>query len=553
MIGKKENYMGFDAIIIGSGFGGSISACRLTQDGMKVLVLERGRRWEPKSAPGVTAYPRDVRDPWIWDQANPLLFNGWTDLRLFKGMAVVAGAGVGGGSLIYANVSIIPPPDVFKAPWPADITFDQLQPFYQKVEDVLDLQEIPNNQINPRFELTRKAAGKINASGRFGKLPLAISFRQDLKLDPANPPTEADSQTHTNKHGATQGTCFHAGICDFGCPVKARNTLDVNYLYIAEQKGAEVRPLHFVTKIEQEGAGYRVHFNRIDNESHTLIPGSEAASHVILAAGSLGSTEILFRARDQYKTLPNISRFLGQRWSSNGDFLTPAIYLSKLYPTVGPTISSKIDFLDRSREGQSFVIEDGGIPNLLQKHMQAVQALNAPVEGKHPFESILESLQEAVRDAVFEFDPITHVMPWFANGVDAGNGQYQLQNSQFDLKWDVTKSIPAFQAEINTHVALSDETFGRALPNPFWKEALITPHPLGGCNMGSTAADGVVDHTGQVFGYENLYVLDGASIPTPLGVNPSRTISAIAERAAALMIAKPTAVGTPASASGSRP
>jgi cholesterol oxidase len=538
--------MAFDAIIIGSGFGGSISACRLTQAGMKVLVLERGRRWEPKAAPGVTAYPRNLFDPWIWDQANPLLFNGWTDLRLFKGMAVVCGAGVGGGSLIYANVSIVPPKDVFKAPWPAEITFAELQPFYQKVEDVLDLQYIPDNQINPRFELTQRGAKHIGAPDRFGKLPLAISFRQDLfppgkKLDPANPPTEADSVTHTNKHGATQGTCFHAGICDFGCPVKARNTLDVNYLYLAEQKGAEVRPLHFVTKIEQEGAGYRVHFNRIDNDSHTLIPGSEVAGHVIVAAGSLGSTEILFRARDQYKTLPNISRFLGQRWSSNGDFLTPAIYLlEKLYPTVGPTISSKIDFLDRIREGQSFIIEDGGIPNLLQKHLEATRAQNASVDGKHPFESMLESLQESIRNAAVEIDPVAHIMPWFANGVDAGNGEYQLQNSQLDLKWDVTKSIPAFQAEINTHEALSWRTFGIPVVNPFWKDALITPHPLGGCNMGSTIADGVVDHTGQVFGYENLYVVDGASIPTPLGVNPSRTISAIAERAAALMIAKPT-------------
>ena len=538
--------MGYDAIIIGSGFGGSISACRLTQAGMKVLVLERGRRWEPKAAPGVTAYPRNLFDPWIWDQANPLMFNGWTDLRLFKGMAVVCGAGVGGGSLIYANVSVIPPKTLFKAPWPADITFDELAPFYKRVGDVLDLQEIPDNQINPRFELTQKAAGRINAAGRFGKLPLAISFRKDLfppgqKLNPANPPTEADSLTHTNKHGATQGTCFHAGICDFGCPVKARNTLDVNYLYIAEEKTklAEVRPLHFVTNIEQEGIGYRVHFNRIDNDNHALVPGSETADRVILAAGSLGSTEILFRARDQFKTLPNISRFLGHRWSSNGDFLTPAIYLSKLYPTVGPTISSKIDFLDGSRDGQSFIIEDGGIPNLLQKHMQATQAQNATLQGKHPFQSILESLEHAIQDAAFEIDPITHVMPWFVNGVDAGNGEYQLQNSQLDLKWDVTQSIPAFQAEINTHKALSERTFGLALPNPLWKSELITPHPLGGCNMGNTAAEGVVDHTGQVFGYENLYVLDGASIPTPLGLNPSRTISALAERAAALMIAKP--------------
>ena len=129
------------------------------------------------------------------------------------------------------------------------------------------------------------------------------------------------------------------------CPVKARNTLDVNYLYIAEQKTklAEVRPLHFVTNIAPEGTGYRVHFNRIDNDSHQLVSDSETADRVILAAGSLGSTEILFRARDQYKTLPNISRFLGQHWSSNGDFLTPAIYiLENIFPTVEGSVRAYI-------------------------------------------------------------------------------------------------------------------------------------------------------------------------------------------------------------------
>ena len=161
--------MGFDAIIIGSGFGGSINACRLTQAGMKVLVLERGRRWEPEAAPGVTAYPRNLTDPWIWDQGNPLLFNGWTDLRLYKGMAVVCGAGVGGGSLIYANVSIVPPPTVFQSPWPKEITFAELQPYFDEVATMLDVQEIPEPQLNP--EVLREAGVVIlsNCGGLNGQ------------------------------------------------------------------------------------------------------------------------------------------------------------------------------------------------------------------------------------------------------------------------------------------------------------------------------------------------------------------------------------------------
>lgn len=532
--------MSFDVIVIGSGFGGAITACRLAQAGMKVLILERGRRWDNKAGPGVTKYPEDLLDPWIWDQDLPELFNGWTDLRIFKGMSVVAGAGVGGGSLIYANVSIIPPDDVFKAPWPPEITGGDLRRFFQLAGEMLDLQYLPANQINPRVQLLNEAAGKIGAASRVEQLPIAVSFRPDLKLDPAHPPTEADSKEHVNKHGASQGTCVHLGRCDFGCPVKAKNTLDLNYLYLAEKTTlAEIRPLHFVTSIEPQDKGYRVSFDKLENGLR--IPGSEDATRVIVAAGSMGSSELLFRCRDQYKTLPGISGFLGKSWSSNGDFLTPAFYPDRdIYPRVGPTISSGINFLDRSREGQSFFIEDGGIPNVLDMHMQASVAAGVK---NHPFQKLIAWLQSQLQGKV---EPILHTMPWFANGVDAGNGEYELKRpwyffgpKQLDLKWDVTKSIPAFQAEINTHVELSEKTGGIALPAPWWKDALITPHPLGGCNMGTTIQNGVVDHAGQVFGYKNLYVIDGAIVPTPLGVNPSRTISALAERAAEIMVKSP--------------
>jgi len=527
--------MSFDVIVVGSGFGGAITACRLAQSGAKVLILERGRRWDNKSAPGVTKYPEDLLDPWIWDQEHPELLNGWTDLSMFKGMSVVVGAGVGGGSLIYANVSIIPPDDVFKDPWPAEITRNVLRPYFQLAGDVLDVQYLPANQENPRVQLLNEAAAKIGAEGR--PLPIAVSFRQDLVLDPVHPPTEEDSNDHVNKHGAKQGTCVHLGRCDFGCPVKAKNTLDVNYLFLAEKTGlVEIRPLHIVTRIEPQGAGYRVSFDRLGNGLRT--PGSEDAGRVVIAAGSLGSTELLFRCRDQFKTLPNISRFLGKNWSSNGDFLTPSFYPQRnIYPRVGPTISSGINFLDRSREGQSFIIENGGIPNVLDMHMQA--SLAAGIKN-HPFQQLIAWLQSQLQG---KDDAITHLMPWFANGVDAGNGEYELKRdcwlfggSHLNLKWDVTKSIPAFQAEINTQVELSDKTGGVALPAPWWKETLITPHPLGGCNMGATSQNGVVNHAGEVFGYKGLYVMDGAIIPTPLGVNPSRTISALAERAAEIMV-----------------
>jgi len=536
--------VGFDVIVIGSGFGGAITACRLAEAGMKVLILERGRRWEPKAGPGVTAYPQHLTDPWIWDQNHPELFNGWTDFRPFGAMNVVACAGVGGGSLIYANIIREAPPEIFKDPWPKEITKPELQPYYNRVADFLDVQLLPVDQWNPRVRLIKEGAEKIGAGSRWATVPQAVAFRKDWKLDVAHPPTEADSVEHTNKHGVKQGTCIHAGICDFGCPTKAKNTLDVNYLHIAQKAGAEIRPLHMVRRIEPQGTRYRVVFDRIENGN--LIPGSEDADRVIVAAGSMGSTELLLRCRDQFKTLPNVSRFLGKNWSSNGDLLTTAFYKDRMiYPYIGPNISSAIDFGDGSRDGQAFGIEDGGLPNLLRKHSDAATAVNAPIAKHHPFQRIIAWLQKELQMA----DPFPHLMPWFANGVDAGNGEYRLKRPWYffgrkhlHLHWDITKSLPVFEAQIKTHVELSQKTGGRALVLPWWKEALISPHSLGGCNMGNTAQTGVVDHAGKVFGYENLYVIDGATIPTPLGLNPVQTIAALAERAAAIMIAKRPAV-----------
>jgi cholesterol oxidase len=527
------------AIVIGSGFGGAITACRLAEAGIKVVILERGRRWDNKSREGVSAYPEPgvLDDRWVWDQENPELFNGWLDLRMFGGMSVAQGAAVGGGSLIYASISVEAPDVVFKRGWPAEINKTELQPHYDAVAAFMNVQPLPENQWNPRIRLMKEGAEKIGAANRFKQLPIAVNFRKDLTLDPTNPPGEANSIFKKNQHGVEQGTCIHAGRCDIGCPVKAKNTLDVNYIAVAEQKGAQVRPLHFVRSIETNGAGYRVHFDKIENKK--LNAGFEDANMVIVAAGSLGSTELLLRCRDEFKTLPNISQRLGKNWSSNGDFLVPAFYRNrKLFPEVGPTISSAIDFLDRSREGQSFWIEDGGLPPIFKHHMLAAQNSG---NAHHPFHELVQWLQKELQS----LDPVDHIMPWFAQGVDKGDGEFVMKRPWFffgqkrlHLNWDITESLPVFNAVLNTHKELSHKTGGTPLVSPFWKKSLVTPHPLGGCNIGNTADDGVVNHAGEVFGYKNFYVIDGSIIPTPLGVNPSRTIGALAERCAAMIVRK---------------
>jgi cholesterol oxidase len=525
--------MAFDVIVIGSGFGGAVTACRLAERGAKVLVLERGRRWKP------TEYPRKLDDAWLYNVKAPHKQNGWMDFRYWGDMSVVMGAGVGGGSLIYANISIEAKPWLFKKGWPPEITYDELKPYYDQVGKMLNVQTVPDNQQTPRAQLMKEAAENAGFGNRYLNLPLAVTFDPAWRPDLPDAHHDKHSKPHTNAQGQQQGTCVHCANCPIGCQVRAKNTLDLNYIPWAEKHGAQVRPLHVVRYIQSEGAGYRVHFDRIENGK--LIPGSEAAARIIVAAGSIGSTELLLRCRDQFKSLPNLSPFLGRNWSSNGDFLTPATYDNrKLSPMRGVTISGAIDFLDEDERHPQFFIEDGGAPDVLRNALGAMGG--AP--PKNPLlRAALKGLAELAGGGRGE--PFENVMPWFAQGIDAADGRLHLgrpwyafwRQKQLQLDWDIGKSERVIDAIVDMHKRLSAATGGDAKPPIFWTllKDLITPHPLGGCNMGRDASSGVVNHRGEVFNYPNLYVADGAVIPEAIGLNPSRTIAAVAERIAALM------------------
>lgn len=523
--------MSFDAIIVGSGFGGAVTALRLAEGGMRVLVLERGRRWNKNNL------PRQPGDPWLWSHAQPERYNGWLDLRIFSNMAVAQGAAVGGGSHIYANISVEAPRTVFDHGWPAEITYGALKPFYDRVAEVMEIQPVPGGQWTKRMQLVKEAAEKAGYAERFRQVDLAVRFDPHWTYEKDFEKGEAATVWGRNKHGAMQGTCVHLGTCDIGCKVMARNTLDLNYLYLAEnQYHAEVRELHLVDLIEPQSSGWRVHFDRLKDGER--IAGSEDAALVILAAGSLGSTELLLRNRDIHKTLPNVSPFLGQNWSSNGDFLTPTFYEGRIVaPSEGPTIAAIIDFEDGSYRGQRFWVQDGGLPPLAVAYL--AQKADDPATS-FKFRLVLEALQRFLRNE----DPSRNVMPWFAQGVDVANGRLSLtepglfaRGGDLRLDWDVTASAPLIETIIAMHKKLAEATGGMTIVPPTWSlfRDLITPHPLGGCGMGGDPSNGVVDHKGAVFGYRGLYVVDGAVVPRALGVNPSRTIAALAERSAVLI------------------
>jgi len=521
----------FDAIVIGSGFGGAITACRLAQAGLKVLILERGRRWDK------TTYPSRTGRGWIWSHSRPESSNGWIDMRVFRHMAVVQGAGVGGGSLIYANISCEAPRSVFDEGWPAEITYQELKPHYDKVADFMDVQKVPANQWNPRMRLMQEAAGKIGEAARFRQLELAVSFDPGLMLDPEHPPAVEASRRFTNKHGVEQGYCVHLGDCDIGCRADAKNTLDKNYIPVAEKAGAQVRPLHLATDIEPVPGGYRVRFDRLEQGERQA--SSHTARIVVVAGGSINSTELLLRCRDVSGTLPNLSRALGRGWSSNGDFLTPAMHTGrKVLPTVGPTIATAIDFLDRSFHGQSFWIEDGGMPSLAASLLSGAKDI---LVKDARMQALILGIQRRLRTR----GPVSSVMPWFAQAVDAADGVLSLKRRwgffgapRLRMDWDIKRSKGAIDAVIEMHKRLSEATGGSPMVPPTWTigRDLVTPHPLGGCRMAGSANEGVVNHAGEVFGYKNLYVADAAVIPRALGVNPSRTIGALAERIASMIV-----------------
>jgi cholesterol oxidase len=519
----------YDVIVIGSGFGGAITACRLAEKGMRVCILERGRRWETKDL------PRGPGDAWWWSHENPAEKNGWIDIRVYQDMAVAQGCGVGGGSLIYANIFVEAKPFVFDSGWPKEITYAALKPYYEKTRKMLNVQEVPDNQWPEKTKLVKDAAERSGYGERFRKLPLAVTFDPDFSYARPDSFNDKYSKPFTNAFGQAQGTCVHCGNCDIGCQVRARNTLDLNYIPLAEKHGAQVRPLHLVQRITPlDGTGYRVDFARIDLQAQKLIPGFLNAKRVIVAAGTMGSNELLLHCRDQYGTLPNLSPMLGLGWSSNGDFLTPAVYADrKISPTQGPTITCAIDFLDGSFQGQHFWVQDGGLPNLINN---AIQDLS----GGSEFGFFFKALQNIRKNA----KPISCVMPWFGQAIDAADGKLKLSRSwrppfryKMDLDWDIKRSEPAVQALIDMHKKLSAATGGEACVPPNWEflKDLITPHPLGGCRMGNSVADGVIDHKGEVFGYPGLYVADGSIFPKAVGLNPSRTIAALAERIAALI------------------
>jgi cholesterol oxidase len=506
----------YDAIVVGSGFGGGIAACRLAEAGQRVAVLERGRRFAREDFPATPAQaPAALWHPTL----NP---HGLFDLRLMKDLSVVSAAGVGGGSLVYANVQLRAPADVFAHGWPRAIDRDVLDPYYDRTEAALLPMEVPEEL--PKMRAFAAAGEHVGKHAQ--RLPLAVNF-------------EADREHPFS--GVPQERCQNLGRCDIGCPIHAKNTVDITYVARAEQAGAEVHPLHEVLRLDPPHSAdghWRVGFRDLESGSK----GEVRAPVVVLAAGCLGSSRLLLKNRSR---LPSISSALGSRFSGNGDALGAAFDPSAQdvgspRTDFGPSMTSRLDYTDE----HGFMLADGGLPSNFGGLLEIVRAVDDTVRGWRGL--LLRAKHLAARLGLSD-QSITyrHLRPRVTRPIDdslvflmigraAADGQMRLTPlfKCFDIRWSRHGSDTLFAAMEN----VTNELAHGVGAKPFFAldtwplSGYITVHPLGGCPMADDPKLGVVDDAGKVHGYEGLYVLDGSIVPVALGVNPSKTIAALAER-----------------------
>lgn len=513
----------YDVVVIGSGFGGAINACRLAQAGRSVCILERGKRWGKKDFPRTTGQVARA----FWNPRD----HGLLDYRTFQKIDVIQASGVGGGSLVYFNVHIRTPKEIFADPrWPKGVKRDVLDPFYDIAREVLEAKPLTppaEYDMPPRTEAFMAAA---EGAGRKAELMEICVYTGPEKI---------------NRQGIVQSGCVYCGNCMLGCHVHAKNTLDLNYIPLAEQNGAEVFPLHEVQKIEPvEGNGYRVHFNEFDTDRRgESRPGSVVGRKVIVSAGTLGTTEILLRSRDLHHSLPKLSKALGTKFSGNGDFLLAGTFEAnrEVDPGSGPSITAGVDF---STAKNRILVQDLGFPDPFLWYLESGLPVPSRLKNLHLF--IKKYFMRTVglshasaftdgADKLFQGGVTPRFLPYLGMGTDAADGQMKLSGGNIDIGWSSSRSREMF-AEMEAGMKeLSRGIGGRYQTSVLWGwpfRKLLTAHPLGGCAMSDTPESGVVNEYGEVWNYPNLYVSDGSIIPTALSVNPSATISALSERIA---------------------
>jgi cholesterol oxidase len=518
----------YDYIIIGSGFGGSVSAMRLTEKGYSVLVLERGKRFEDKD------FPKRNWNIWKYLWMPALRCFGILELSLFKGLFVFRGSGVGGGSLVYAGVLMEPDELFFSAPtWPHEDDWKALlRPHYETARRMLGVARNP--KLTPADEHLRTISSELGYASTFRPTEVGVYFGEEGR--------EVSDPFFGGK-GPVRAGCIHCGGCMLGCRHNAKNSLPKNYLYFAEKNGADVIAEADVTNVRpvtsRDGARYEVTYQ----SSSSLVKRrvSAQARNVIFSAGTLGTLRLLLRCRDVTKSLPKLSSRLGEIVRTNSEAFVGAFGKdSSVDHSKGLAISSIFQAGEgtqvepvRYSAGSSMIfwllsspmVEGGG--NLLKRIGKTILGII-----KHPLQFLdLKFIPGLVNRGVVLMIMQTednlmrmrlgrNLFTGYKPGLIPENDAIKTAPVDIELGYKVVRS---FAKKINGYAA---GTIPESLLN-----MPMTAHMLGGCLMGRDASSGVLNENFEIHNYPGLYVVDGSVVPANPGVNPSLTITALAEYA----------------------
>jgi cholesterol oxidase len=525
----------FDFIIVGSGFGGSVSALRLSEKGYRVLVLERGKRFEAEDLPRTN-----------WDFGSYLWLPGLRcfgilQISLFRGLFVFHSSGVGGGSLVYAAVLMKPPRSFFHSPdWRFPGDWEQrLEPHYATARSMLGVAQNP--RLWPADEALREISLEAGRDEAFHPTEVGIFFGEE---------GEQVADPYFGGRGPDRTGCIHCGACMVGCRHDAKNSLDRNYLYFAEKNGVHVIPRAEAQSVKPlpsdapEGARYELEYR--DPTAFLGGPVRKLRTrNVILSAGVLGTLRLLMRCRDEIGTLPHLSSQLGVNVRTNSEAFVGAfglrerddhsqgLAISSIYRADESTSIEPIRFPGDSSMlfrmlGTPLVREGGGF---LRRTWRMLAA-----SLRRPFETLnLKILPGLSRRGV-----ALMLMQNEDNALDMrlGRSLYTLFRKDLVAEHHSENRIPV-NLELGNRMAqdVADRIHGKpmsAVPSA-WLDLPMTAHMLGGCTFGRDAKEGVIDQNFQVHGYPGLYVVDGSVVPANPGINPSLTITALAEYAMSRM------------------
>jgi cholesterol oxidase len=536
----------YDAVVVGSGYGGGTAASRLARMGFKVAVLERGREYLPGEYP---------TNPLQAQRETQISFGGKRigsgtslfDLRLGSDVHVVLGCGLGGTSLINANVCLAPDFLVFEDDaWPTPVRSDHwLNVGYHRAKEMLAPNPLPAafNPLKLRaLETAAKSFGRT-----VERAPLHIAFS-----DGATPA------------GVKQVACTQCGDCMGGCNVGAKTTVHSTYLADAANHGAQMFTQVLVRAVEPTGDDrWRVIYVRQDEASRTVPVRLVTARYVVLAAGTLGSTEILMRSRERGLS---VSDRLGKSFSTNADAIAfgynntiPVNAIGVGYParkdvpSPGPAVTGLIDFRRRQDPPDRLAIVEASVQSAMAALLPFVLPAGAMAGTStqsglsDAIAELRRTLQSVVQGAYT--GAVHNTQVFLAVGHDGAGGELVLKNDQIAVAWPDALKNPVYERINATLEKAVAATGGTYVPNPVSNKLLggniMTVHPLGGCGMGEDRMRGVVDHKGRVFDadpgkaadavHEGLFVMDGATVPRSLGVHPLLTITALAERSMLLL------------------